>query len=221
MAIISFVNKKGGASKSMSTQLMATYFAAQGKKVLIVDTDSNQHASKWSGIRPENVPHISVVGIQDGKQLGRNLKKIHEDYDFVLLDCSPGLYEKSSYSILYSDLIIIPTMCSQYDLWCMEDLLDRYEEICNLKGEVIPAYVLLSTYNERINFHKEFKEAVREFKEEYEIDLLDSTLAYRNSYRTAAVEGKSALEWTDPKAKEETIKLGKEITKILKTFKIA
>lgn len=218
MAIISSITSKGGSNKSGTTLLLATYFAGKGKKVCIIDTDVNGSVARWSGLRSEDLPEITVVSMMDPKQLQRNINKLHDDYDYVIIDTSPGLAQKSSYTMLYSDLLIIPALVSGFDLWSVEQFLERYDEVMNVKGERIPAYVFLSMYNPRINLHKEFLEAIKEMGEEYEVGVLKAKLAYRNAYKISTVQGMSALEWNDPKAIKETKEFGKEVEKILKAY---
>lgn len=219
MAIISSITSKGGSNKTGTTILLSTYYANQGKKVCVIDTDVNQSVVRWQSLRDEALPHITVMSMMDGKQIGRNINKIHEDYDIIILDTSPGLAQKSSYTILYSDLLIIPTLVSGVDLWSVEQFLDRYEEVCNVNGKQIPAYIFLSMYDPRIKLHKYFLETITELAEEYKVGVLKSKIAYRNAFKVSTIQGKSALEWNDPKAKKESETFGKEITKILKTYK--
>lgn len=218
MAIISSITSKGGSNKSGTTLLLGTYFASKGKKVCIIDTDINGSVARWSGLRSEDLPEITVVNMMDPKQLQRNINKIHGDYDYVIIDTSPGLAQKSSYTMLFSDLLIIPALVSGFDLWSIEQFLERYDEVMNVKGERIPAFIFLSMYNSRINLHKEFLEAITEMGEEYEVGVLKSKLAYRNAYKVSTIQGMSALEWNDKKAIEEVNAFGKEVEKILKAY---
>lgn len=218
MAIISSITSKGGEGKSSTAIMIASYFANQEKKVCVIDTDVNGSVARFSGLRDDDLPPITVVSILDGKQLQRNINKIHDDYDIVVIDTSPGLAQKSSYTMLYSDLLIVPAIVSGFSLWALEQFFERYDEVMNVKGERIPAFVFLSMYNDRINLHKEYLASVKELAEDYEIGVLKTKIAYRNAYKTSIISGRSALEWDDPKAKEEVEAFGKEITKILKTY---
>lgn len=60
--IISFCNQKGGVGKSTSTINIGAYLAALGKKVLIVDLDSQGNTTSGLGFRPyelqENIYHV-------------------------------------------------------------------------------------------------------------------------------------------------------------------
>jgi len=216
--IISVGGLKGGVSRSTTCIQLATYFSKEGYKTIIIDTDTNQSCSSWSGVRSDELPQVTVVGILDNKQLSKNIKQIAEDYDIVLLDGSPTMSAKASYLILLADLLLIPMQISLFDIQAQEIYIERYLEARDLKGEHIPAYFLLSMYNPRISLHQEFRDEMKRYKEEYDIDILNSYLEYRNAYRLSIIEGKSALEYTDKKAKREVETLGKELTAILKTL---
>ena len=218
MAIISAITSKGGSNKSGTAILLATYFANAGKKVCVIDTDVNQSIARWQGLRDESLPDVTVVSMLDGKQIGRNINKLHDDYDVVVIDTSPGLAQKSSYTILYSDLLIIPALVSGFDLWSIEQFLERYEEVCNIGGKKIPAFIFLSMYDKRILLHQSFLKTVKELGEEYEVGVMKSKLAYRNAFKISTIQGRSALEWNDPKAKKESEEFGKEVMRVLKTY---
>lgn len=53
MATISFVNQKGGVSKTTTLANVASIFAKDGKKVLIVDTDPQGAVATFFGFKPD------------------------------------------------------------------------------------------------------------------------------------------------------------------------
>lgn len=220
MAIISSITTKGGSNKSGTAILLATFYAHQGQRVCVIDTDVNQSIVRWQNLRDEALPDITVMSMMDGKQIGRNINKIHDDYDVVILDTSPGLAQKSSYTILYSDLLVIPALVSGFDLWSIEQFLERYDEVCNVNGKRIPANLFLSMYDQRIILHRQFLKTVTKLAKEYEVGVLRSKLAYRNAYKVSTIQGQSAIEWDDPKARQESINFGKEVTKIINSFEL-
>jgi chromosome partitioning protein len=58
-AVIS--NQRGGVAKTTSTVNMARYFADQGSKVLIIDTDPQGSVGSVLGLQPQNTLHSFVV----------------------------------------------------------------------------------------------------------------------------------------------------------------
>ena len=82
--IIAVASAKGGVGKSTISQNLAVCFAHMGYKVAIVDTDTNASSVHWSGIREEDLPHITVMGIATSDALRKNIKQLEKDYILCL-----------------------------------------------------------------------------------------------------------------------------------------
>jgi chromosome partitioning protein len=220
--IISVMNLKGGVGKSTVTQNLAVFFAHSGKKVCIGDTDNEQQTSmKWSSQRDEDRPKIPVFGVttaksksafttEDGKTLVANIKALHNDYDVVLLDGTPILSELATWMILASDIVICPIEPSPADIWSLQNVRERFEQVRAL-GTDIPACILLNKHNISRNLDKEIEASLVQFG----MTVLKSRLTYRVSYKEAMIEGVGVFEYRDVKAKEEIKHLAKEIIDII------
>ena len=210
--IISVTSLKGGVGKSTVAQNLAVCFSHSKYKVCIVDSDTNQSAIRWSGLRDETKPKVPVFGLPDGSSLAANIRALNIDYDIVLIDGTPSLSKLTSKIILLADLLIIPILPSGLDVWATEQFIERYNDACEQKESKIPAYFLLNRFKPNTNFSKE----VREVLPETGIPVLSNVLKDRVAYTEAVVQGSGVFEYKDDKAKDEIANLYNEIISIIK-----
>ena len=211
--VLSITNLKGGVGKTTICTNLAVYFAHEGKKVCIVDTDLSQRsAMEWSGSRDETARPIPVFGVTE-KQLNKEVEALRKDYDLILIDGSPQIAELASRTLLASDIVIVPISPSIYDFRAFESFLQRYEQVKAVKESIgsISAYVVINRVIEKANVGKEIQAALAE----YDLPILQSRLASRVAYIDSATQGLGVVEYKDPKAKAEIIALGKEIEGIM------
>lgn len=207
---IGITNLKGGVGKTTLAQNLAVCLAHMEYKVCLVDTDTNQNSLSWYGARDENLPEILVVGATDSKALNKSVDKLHKDHDFIVIDGTPSLSEMTTRIILSSDLLLIPILPSGHDFRSMERFFERYEQAKEFKDQ-IPAYFVLNQYSENINIYQDMKELLGQFKEEFEVGTLETTIKKRIAYIKTAIEGTGVYEYNDNKAKAEMVSLTKEV----------
>ena len=211
--IISITSLKGGVGKSTISQNLAVCFAHMGYRVAIIDTDTNASSIHWSGIRDEDLPKITVVGITESNALRKNIKEIQENYDVVIIDGTPSLSKLVSTILILGDIVIVPIRPSGLDIWATEKFMEHFEQAKALREE-IPAYFLLNEFNPKVKLNQEIKKALVEL----EIGTLESSLRHRIAYEEVCVMGKGAYEYRDPKAKREVTQLANEVLEILKSL---
>ncbi len=204
--IIGVSNLKGGVGKTTIAQNIAVCFAYMGFKTCLVDTDTNCNSLSWSAARDETLLSIPVIGSTEAKAIGKMVREMQKNYEIIVIDGTPSLSEMTTRIILASDILLIPLLPSAHDLRAMTLFFERYEQAKELK-ENIPAYFLLNQYAQNINVHKGMKEAVEGFG----LELLQTTISKRAVYVETALDGRGVYEATDPKAKEEIIKLTTEL----------
>lgn len=212
--ILAVTNLKGGVGKTTIATNIAVGFAHRGYNVCIVDTDlGQQSAMEWGGNRDEALPQVPVFGIQ-AKQLNKDAAELEKRFDLVVIDGSPQIDEIADRTILASEILIIPLTPSLYDFRGFERFMERFEQIKGTKQELgrrVEAYVLMNRVNESANVTKEIANALTAF----DVKKMESRISHRVAYVDSASEGKGAVEYRDPKAKQEVEKLVDELLKII------
>lgn len=209
--ILSTINLKGGVGKTTIAVNLAVAFANRGKKVCIIDTDSEQLSSvKWSGQRDDAMVRVAVSAVS-AEKLVREASEYAKMYDLVILDGAPQLGKLANSTLIASDVVIVPITASALDFWAMENFLERFQEAKNLK-ESLQAYILLNRYSSARNVSKEILDVLNEFPE---IGKLQSTIGDRVAYNEIITQGVGVVEYKDSKAKREMEALASELEKIL------
>ena len=208
--IVSVTSLKGGVGKSTISQNIAVCFAHMGYRTAIIDADTNDSSERWSGLREDEYPTVTVVSIKDARALQKNIKSLQEDYEMIVIDGTPSMDKLVSTIMLLGDIVLIPIRPSGMDIWATEKFLEKYEDAKVLK-EDIPAYFVLNQFNDRNLFSKESKDVL----EDLEIGMMTSTLKSRQAYVESVVQGMGVYEYKDAKAKEEIITLANEIISVL------
>jgi chromosome partitioning protein len=215
--ILSVTNLKGGVGKSTIAQNLAVCLANQGKSVFLVDTDYElRTTSDWGGDRGENLSKIEFEAVHQDNVTERVLT-LADNYDVVIIDGTPALFELSSKAILLSDVVLIPVIPSIEEVRTLERFMKRYKEAKMMKKRIggdVEAYIILNKYNQNLKIDREVAEILNDF----ELPVLESKIAYRVAYREAKIEGKGVTEYDDKKAKDEMLKLFAEVETIIKKY---
>jgi chromosome partitioning protein len=220
--IIAVTNLKGGVGKSTLARNIAVYFARQGEKVCIIDTDIEQRTTcDWRNRREtETDPQVDVFPMSSVDGLVNDVKTHRGNgYRVIILDGVPQLEKVTTKMILLSNFLIIPITPSIDDLKSFERFLKRYEDAKMIKPE-IPAFLALNRFSHNAESY-EMQEALSLF-ERYGITPLTSVVNERVAHKRSSKYGLTALEWEDPKAKAEIEELCREIeTRLMEKMEAA
>jgi chromosome partitioning protein len=208
--IISLLNQKGGVGKTTLAVHLAVAFVHKKKRVLLVDADPQGSAMDWSANR-ESKTSLPVIGLPKAI-LHKELPKMQPDYDFIIIDGSPRVYDVARSALMASDLVLIPVQPSPYDVWAAKEIVDLLEEIKPFKENLKNAFVI----NRKI-VNTAIGRDVNEVLAEYNLPVLKSQISQRVSFAECAAKGLTVLE-TEPDslASKEIKALLKEIMEFLK-----
>ena len=166
--IISIVNEKGGSGKTTIAVNLAAMLSAHGDNVVLLDADPQQSTAVFSNARSlsDKEPLFVNVG-KTGVALNNEIKNLKDKFDSIVVDTGGRDSVEMRKAMLVSNIIIIPTIPSQYDVSVLDVMLDRYAE-AKINNENLIAGVLMNRINPNPFMTQELtslKEYLQEAKE--------------------------------------------------------
>jgi len=143
------------------------------------------------------------------------LRKIKDEYDYIIIDTPPSLGNLSINSIVASEKIIIPMQAEIYALEGMEALQELINRIIERLGHSVEVLgVLITQYQGRTRIH----EAVRSQLEQYWKDKMFDTVIRKNVDISAAVAKSMpvVVAYPDSMGAIDYMNLAKEVVSIEK-----
>lgn len=208
--IISLLNQKGGVGKTTLAVHLATAFALRGKKVLLVDADPQASALDWAASRTTDA-QFPVVGMPK-PVLHKELPKIHQDYDLIIIDGAPRVYDVARSAILASDIVLIPVQPSPYDVWAAKEIVELVKEVEGFKENIKSVFMI----NRKI-VNTAIGRDVVEALSEYDLPVLKSQVCQRVIFAESAGAGSTVLELaSDNQGAKEITALANEVLELMK-----
>ena len=176
--VISIVNQKGGVGKTTSTINLGAALAEAGRRVLLIDFDSQASMTTGLGIKPvqlkeqygsiwyllndsnanvseyilkSNVPGLDFIRghkdlaaadaafvseIAKEHKLRKILEPVMENYDDILIDCSPSLGTLTINALTASNGVLIPLECEYFAVLGLGLVRETIEKV---KGNTNPS----------------------------------------------------------------------------------
>ncbi|QCE35838.1 peptide transporter (plasmid) [Acetobacteraceae bacterium] len=210
MKVIAVLNQKGGSGKTTISTHLARALQLSGKNVLLVDSDPQGSSRDWSAVREEQP--VTVVGI-DRPTIDRDLKKIANSVDFVVIDGAPQTADLAISAIRAADFILIPVQPSPYDIWATSDLVDLIKQRIEITDGKLKSAFVVSRVIKGTKIGSEITETLTG----YDLPVLQSRITQRVSYPVTAASGTTVLdEEPGGDAAKEIQALASEIQEILK-----
>ncbi|MDD3010363.1 MAG: AAA family ATPase, partial [Bacteroidales bacterium] len=106
---------------------------------------------------------IEMINIPNREVMMRNvLNHVKENYDFILIDCSPSLGLVTVNSLVAADSVLIPVQCEYFALEGLGKLLNTIKIVqARLNPELDIEGILLTMYDSRLRLSKQVLEEVK------------------------------------------------------------
>src|SRR6185312_5617465 len=126
-------------------------------------------------IQKTETPHIDLVGAEieminlaDREYKMKSvLNVVKDDYDFIIIDCSPSLGLITINALTAADSVIIPVQCEYFALEGLGKLLNTIKIVqSRLNTQLEIEGILLTMYDVRLRFSNQVVEEVRTHFEE-------------------------------------------------------
>jgi chromosome partitioning protein len=144
------------------------------------------------------------------KILKKVLRKIADDFDYILIDCSPSLGLLTVNALTASDSVIIPVQCEYFALEGLGKLLNTIKIIqTNLNPELEIEGFLLTMYDARVRLSNQVADEVNKHFQQ----MVFSTVIQRNIKLSEAPSfGQPAILYdADSRGTVNYLSLGKEL----------
>ncbi len=209
--IVAFLNQKGGVGKTTLALHVAGAWAAQGKRVVVIDADPQGSALDWSEQRAkEGLPRLfGVLGLARDT-LHIEVPEIARDVNHVLIDGSSRIAALMRSAMLAADLALVPAQPSPFDGWASGETLRLLQEARIFRPRLVARFVL-NRCGARTVIARETAEALAN----HEPPVLASRVGQRVVFADAARAGRLVSEVPRSElAAREIVALTAEIERI-------
>lgn len=141
MAVIAFVNQKGGCAKSTTSVHFAYWLAQKKYKILLVDADAQRSSSIWLESLEEKIPSEVV---QTPDDLLERIPELICQCDHLIVDGPAGLSEATRAILFRADLAVVPCQPTGVDLRSASDAIRLIRQAQSVRNGPPQATVFLS-----------------------------------------------------------------------------
>lgn len=129
---ISFISQKGGTGKTTLALHIAAYMANAGLKTLLIDADPQASAMAWLACRIQQgrstPPNLTIMAINNGT-ITDQMPELSKTYACIIIDGPPRGDRIARDVILASDIVLVPTRLSGFDVWAADSITRTIEEL--------------------------------------------------------------------------------------------
>ena len=192
MALVTAVaNTKGGSGKSTLAVNLAVESSRYGRRVLLVDADTQGSSAHFVAVRDRNTDRLQAVQLTE-PIIHTQIEALAEPFDLVYIDAGGRDSPVFRSALLAADRVLVPLVPSAFDAWASDTLFAVLDEL-SLSGDLEILVALVQVTHTVVA--REALEQIRAYLEEHNAKLLESVIFNRTAWPRATGEGLAVTEW--------------------------
>ncbi|MFC5300006.1 ParA family protein [Azospira restricta] len=194
MKTILVANPKGGSGKSTLATNLAGYFAAAGQRVMLGDTDRQQSARDWLGLRSRLLPPIATWEVDRERPARPPAGTTH-----AVLDTPAGLHGKQLERVLkVVHRVIVPVQPSLFDILATRSFLEKLLEEKAIRKQ----HTFVAVVGMRVDARTRAAAELERFLAQYELPVL-AYLRDTQRYVQVAAHGMTLFDLTPSRVAQD------------------
>lgn len=188
--VITIAQQKGGAGKTTLAAQLAVAFAADGKRVAVVDIDPQASLADWHRLRDgAQVRYPLDMSEVAGYRVSTELSRVKDSHDIVVVDSPPHAETEAKLAIRAANLVLVPVQLSPMDIWATGPTV----QLARTAG--VPVLLVLNRVPPRANI----VQIMRAQLAEKELPVAQATIGNRVAFAESMLQGLTVLE-SDPRS---------------------
>jgi chromosome partitioning protein len=173
MRSIMVLNSKGGSGKSTIATSIASYYATQGNKVVLVDCDPQASSLEWLAARPSGRSTISAIDGSSGKF------RVPRSADYIVYDTPAAVHGKDLSAFLRrAQSIIIPVLPSPIDMRAATPFIRKVLDNGRVARKEARVALIANRCRENYNIYHQLDTYLRKVRKAPFISVLRETQNY-------------------------------------------
>ncbi|WP_421765514.1 ParA family protein [Ekhidna sp.] len=180
----------------------------------IVESSEGMHVAP-SDMRLVDI-ELSLIDLDDRHTiLHRNLAKLSNSYDYILIDCPPSLSILAVNALFASDLVIIPMLMEVLSLQGLDQIIHTIAKINKTYKRSLEVLGVLPVM---VDKRRKLSEEVKDYiNENYDLRIFESMIRNNVKASEAPSFGQSVIEYApSSNSAKDYMQFAKEVVKLIK-----